>query len=80
MPSRSSSPPLSLPPPGPSPKMARVAELERARDDLTARVDAAIASEKGAGERVSALEEEAADAKALATDAGWVGVMERSGT
>ncbi|CAM9172353.1 unnamed protein product [Pylaiella littoralis] len=51
-------------------KMARVAELERARDDLTARVDAAIASEKGAGERVSALEEEAADAKALATDAG----------
>lgn len=45
-------------------QLSRVSELERARDDLTARVDEANAREQQAGDRVSVLEEEVAEAKA----------------
>lgn len=49
-------------------KVSRVAELERIRDELLARVGEATLREKGAGERLAALEEEIADAKAAASD------------
>ena len=45
-------------------------ELERAREVLRVRVDEANAREKGAGERLAALEEEIAEAKIEATKKG----------
>ncbi|CAM9297243.1 unnamed protein product [Scytosiphon promiscuus] len=51
-------------------KISRVTELERDRDKLTARVEKANAKERVAGQRASALEEEMADAKTVATETG----------
>lgn len=45
-----------------------MAELQRAHKELTVRVDTANAREKEAGERLSALEEEVADAKMKADE------------
>lgn len=47
-----------------------MAELERSRDELMVRVGEATLREKGAGERLSALEEKMAEATAAAADSG----------
>ena len=60
-----------LPAPRPFWKVVRVAELERSREDLEARVGEAALREKGAGERLAALEEEIVDAKSAVAAAGW---------
>lgn len=52
-----------------------MAELERSRDELVVRVGEATLREKGAGERLSALEEEMADAKSAVADTGWGGYI-----
>lgn len=59
--------------------MYRVAELERARDDLTARVEEASARKNGAGDRLAALEELIAEATSELRDAEYVTRTSRGG-